>query len=117
MAPVAPVNRGEIWWCDFDPTRGREQNKRRSALIVSVDRLNHGRSGLVVVCPMSSADVKIPLHVAAPCALTGCDTDLTILCEQVRTVSVERLHPKPSGRIDAATMAEVEQRLRMIMGL
>ena len=116
MPPVVHVDRGTIWWCDFSPARGREQNGRRSALIVSVDRFNHGRSERVVVCPMTSQEARMPLHVVVPAAMTG-DVDLTVLCEQVRTISVERLDGRPYSRVDAATMAQVEQRLRVLLGL
>jgi mRNA-degrading endonuclease toxin of MazEF toxin-antitoxin module len=65
---------------------------------------------------MTSQEARMPLHVVVPAAMTG-DVDLTVLCEQVRTISVERLDGRPYSRVDAATMAQVEQRLRVLLGL
>lgn len=43
---------GDIAWLDFDPQAGREQAKRRPALVLTDERYNRA-SGLVVVCPLS----------------------------------------------------------------
>lgn len=117
MPPVVPIERGTIWWCDFAPVRGHEQDKRRSAVIVSAARFNQGRSGLVTVCPMTSASPKMPLHVLAPATLTRAARDLTVLCEHVRTIAVDRLDARPTGRVDETTMAQVEQNLKVLLGL
>ncbi len=117
MPPVAPITRGSIWWCDFAPVAGREQNGRRPALVVSSDGLNRGRSGLVMVAIMTGQAPKVPSHVAAPAAVTGCERDGTVMCEHLRTVSVERLDARPIGQADRAIMAEVDARLRRLLAL
>ena len=117
MAPTVPVTRGSIWWCDFSPVVGREQNGRRTALIISNDGLNQGRSGLVVVAIMTGQPPKVPSHVAAPAAVTGCPRDATVMCEHIRTISLDRLDATPIGRVDAAIMADVDVRVRRLLGL
>ena len=52
VAPYVP-EAGDIAWLDFDPQAGREQAKRRPALVLTDQRYNRA-SGLVVVCPLSS---------------------------------------------------------------
>jgi mRNA interferase MazF len=44
---------GDIVWLDFDPQAGREQDRRRPALVLT-DRGYNRASGLVVVCPLTS---------------------------------------------------------------
>lgn len=117
MPPAGPVNRGSIWWADLAPTRGREQAGHRPALVVSNDGLNHGRSGLVVVAVMTSQPPKVPSHVLAPAAATGADRDGTVMCEHLRTISVDRLGDRPIGQLDRHLMAEVDARLRRILAL
>ncbi|OYV95604.1 MAG: growth inhibitor PemK, partial [Planctomycetia bacterium 21-64-5] len=53
MTTSQPV-RGEVWTVNLDPVRGHEQAGTRPALIVSVNRFNHGPAGLVVVLPITS---------------------------------------------------------------
>ncbi len=44
---------GDVIWLDFDPQAGREQAKRRPALVITDQSYNRA-SGLVVVCPLTS---------------------------------------------------------------
>jgi mRNA-degrading endonuclease toxin of MazEF toxin-antitoxin module len=39
------------------------------------------------------------------------------MCEQVRSRSIDRLGPQPSGRVSAAGMDAVDSRLRLLLGL
>jgi mRNA interferase MazF len=44
---------GDVVWLDFDPQAGREQARRRPALVLTDQGYNRA-SGLVVVCPLTS---------------------------------------------------------------
>src|ERR1700754_3307066 len=50
---------GDIAWLDFDPQTGREQAKRRPALVLTDERYNRA-SGLAVVCPLTSKRKPYP---------------------------------------------------------
>lgn len=50
---------GDIAWLDFDPQAGREQARRRPALVLT-DRGYNRASGLVVVCPLTSKRKPYP---------------------------------------------------------
>ena len=50
---------GDISWIDFDPQAGREQGRRRPALVLTDHAYNHA-SGLVVVCPLTSKRKPYP---------------------------------------------------------
>jgi mRNA interferase MazF len=52
VTPYVP-DTGDIVFMDFDPQVGREQAKRRPALILTDLRYNRA-SGLAVVCPLTS---------------------------------------------------------------
>jgi hypothetical protein len=50
---------GDIVMMDFDPQVGREQAKRRPALVLTDQRYNRA-SGLAVVCPLTSKRKPYP---------------------------------------------------------
>jgi mRNA interferase MazF len=50
---------GDLVWLDFDPQAGREQGRRRPALVLT-DRGYNRASGLVVVCPLTSKRKPYP---------------------------------------------------------
>jgi len=47
------MNRGEVWWVEFDPSVGSEIRKTRPAVIVSNNAANRNLARVVVV-PLSS---------------------------------------------------------------
>lgn len=109
-------SRGEIWWVNLDPTRGHEQAGRRPSLVVSANELNHGAAGLVVVLPITSKPKGIPLHVELHPPEGGVRQRSFVKCEDIRSVAKERLASK-LGTVGSRTMAEVEQRLKLLLRL
>ena len=53
MTTAAYPRRGEVWWVELDPARGREMSKRRPALVVSPDEMNRAL-GTVIVAPVTT---------------------------------------------------------------
>ncbi|MCI0459639.1 MAG: type II toxin-antitoxin system PemK/MazF family toxin [Gemmataceae bacterium] len=115
MIAHAPA-RGQVWLIDLDPTRGHEQAGRRPALIMSVDQFNQTALGLTVVVPITSRAKNFPLHVRLDPPEGGLQHTSYIKCEDVRSVSCERLS-KPLGRVTPAVLRQVEERLRIVLGL
>jgi len=113
---MAEPSRGEIWLMDLNPVCGHEQAGRRPALVVSVDGFNHGPAGLVIVIPITTKDKGIPLHVGVFPPEGGLNEQSFIKCEDVRSVAKERL-VRCLGRVEEGTLAEVEDRLRILLGL
>ena len=87
---MAGVLRGEIYWADLNPVRGREQARLRPVLILSNDLFNR-RSGTVVAMAISSQvqTAGFPLTWAIPAEKLSKPSWVKI--SQVRTISVERL--------------------------
>jgi mRNA interferase MazF len=109
-------SRGEIWFLNLDPTQGREQAGSRPALVISVDAFNQGPADLVVVLPVTSVAKGIPFHVPVSPPEGGVRQPSFIKCEDVRSVSRSRLQER-WGTVGPQTMAAVEDRLRILMGL
>jgi len=55
-------SKGDIIALSFDPQSGHEQKGRRPALVVSNTLFNQ-KTGLAIVCPITSTDRKYPFHV------------------------------------------------------
>jgi len=113
---LARPSRGEIWFLNLDPTQGREQAGSRPALVISVDAFNHGPADLVVVLPVTSTARGIPFHVAVSPPEGGVRQQSFIKCEDIRSVSRPRLQAR-WGMVGPHTLAAVEDRLRILMGL
>jgi mRNA interferase MazF len=108
--------RGDIWWIDLDPTRGREQAGKRPGLIISVDEFNGGPADLVVLIPITSKQRGVPLHVEIRPPEGGVKHKSFVKCEDVRSVSKSRLLGRLGG-VKQATMEAVEERLQLLLGL
>lgn len=109
-------SRGEVWFVDLNPIRGREQAGRRPALIISVDGFNRSAADLVVVIPITSKAKNIPLHVELKQYDGGVKETSYIKREDIRSISKERLI-EYWGVIDEVTLSKVEFRLRKLLRL
>jgi len=109
-------SRGDVWSVSFDPTLGREQSGTRPALVLSVDKFNHGPAELVVVLPMTSKDKGQPIHVPVIPPEGGLKLPSFIKCEDIRSVSKRRFQ-QYYGTISSQTLAGVEKRLRILLNL
>ncbi|MBI3891319.1 MAG: type II toxin-antitoxin system PemK/MazF family toxin [Candidatus Wallbacteria bacterium] len=108
--------RGEIWFVEFDPVRGREQAGKRPCLVFSVDKFNSGPAELVVVLPVTTRDKRIPFHVRVEPPEAGLKQPSFVKCEDIRSISKLRLD-RCWGAVSAVTMQAVEYRLRILLGL
>src|SRR6266404_1684717 len=66
------MNRGEVYWLNFDPQTGAETKKIRPAVILSRQPFNTKRKTVIVV-PLSKAHTKTewPLLIAVQTTGTG----------------------------------------------
>ena len=85
------AGQGEVWFCDLDPVRGHEQAGRRPAVVVSVDQLGLGPSGLAIVVPLTRTERPSPLHVSLDPPEGGVRERSYATPEMVRSISRERL--------------------------
>ncbi len=117
---MANPSRGEIWLADLESGRGHEQAGQRPVLVVSDDAFNAGLAGLVMAVPLTSKTAKskkIPAHIRIDPPEGGLKTPSVILCDQLRTISKNRLGKSAWGTISVATLAEVDKTLRVLLGL
>jgi mRNA interferase MazF len=108
--------RGEVWDLNLDPTTGHEQAGTRPALILSEDIFNEGPADMVVVAPITRTQRKIRWHVPVAPPEGGLVSESFVQCENVRSVSKQRLKRR-RGRVSPPVMQQVEDRLRILLGL
>lgn len=99
---------GEIWLFDPDPIIGNEIGKKiRPCLIISNNHWNKIRSGLVIIIPLTSIDKNILTHVRIDPPEGGLSTVSFALCEQIRSISKERLKKKLGVVKSQTLMSEI----------
>ena len=109
-------SRGQVWMTTFDPVVGHEQASIRPAIVVSVDKFNHGPSNRVIVVPTTSRDRGLPLHVRLDPPDGGCTVTSFARPEDIRAVSPLRLL-RYMGEVGEDTMEQLLVRLKVLLGL
>jgi mRNA interferase MazF len=111
---MPPPRRGEIWRVDFEPVRGHEQGRTRPALIISNDVVNQSPANMVTVVPITTKERKLRSYLRLDPPAGGLTQTSYIICDQVRTISKERLSKK-YGVLNRTILAEVEIRLKFLL--
>lgn len=111
------MTRGQIYLCDLEPRRGREQGAKRPVLIFSSNAYNASASPLIGIIPLTSAMPKNPLHVPLSKRETGLRMDSTALTDHLRFVDRERLEGRAAGAIAGEAMERIEANVRRLLAL
>ncbi len=113
------VNKWEIYFCDLNPVHGSEQRCKRPVLVISNDIVNHILP-VSTVLPLSSikkGEKTYPTEVYLPKALSGLPKDSVAMCQQIRTLSNERLG-KPLAKLsDIKVQESIKEALRQYLEL
>jgi mRNA-degrading endonuclease toxin of MazEF toxin-antitoxin module len=117
MAPgvAGPPLRWAVVIVDLESTEGHAQTSQRQALVVSYEAFH--RSGLLTVCPITTAREKprYPGEVAIPAGEGDQTKDGLIVCAQVRTISIRRVRASgilPDGGIAYVTDPRIRSAVR-----
>lgn len=107
-----PMQRGEIWWVNFDPSQGMEIQKCRPAVILTVNALNKAR-GTVIVVPLStSAQPRPPIVISLPSA----GENSVAVCDQLCAADKKRFGKK-IGYISHIDLAKLTESVKIILGV
>ena len=104
--------RGNIYYINNSPIVGSEQASGRPAIVVSNDKNNNHSSVIEVVYLTTQPKTYLPTHVK----ITSSSKPSTALCEQVYSVSVDRIGDW-CGECTADEMEQIDAALIISLGL
>jgi len=105
-----------VWTIDLGESIGHEQGYRRPAVVLSVDRLNNSRAGLLLVVPTTWAHRNLPSHIEVEPGSSGLRETSYAKVEDLRSVSVRRLERRCGTDTDAA-LHRISTAARLLLGL
>lgn len=115
--PVPVPQRGEMWYCDLNPTQGHEQRGVRPCVVVSHNGFNRSGSGLVLVLPITSKGKALPFRVPVEPPEGGLSAPSFVLCEALRSVALTRLQGSALGTLRPSTMQAITTHLQHLLAL
>ena len=103
---------GDIVMMEFDPQVGREQAKRRPALVLTDQGYNRA-SGLAVVCPLTSK--RKPYPFALP--ITVDEIEGAVLVDQLKSMDWAGRKATFHSKAESALVKKVRQYVSVLLGL
>jgi len=101
------MNRGEVWWVNFDPAIGGEIRKKRPAIIMSNDASNRHLNRLQVIPVTSNVDRLYPSEAFV--TINGKQNKA--LADQLATISKLRMINQ-MGKVSREDMWQVERAVK-----
>ena len=100
-------------WLTFDPQAGREQTKRRPAIVLSPASYNE-KVGLALFGPVTSKVKGYPFEVVLPASspIQG-----VILADQVKSLDWRARDTRFACRTSPRVVSEVLEKLQTLLGL
>ena len=112
------MTRGELWWADFGLPFGSEPGFRRPVLIVQDDAFNKSKINTIIIIPLTTnvAFAEAPGNVFVEKEETGLTKDSVLVVSQLSAIDKRRLMDF-AGKIEKQTMEEVEEGMRLVLGM
>ena len=111
---MARILRGDLYWADLEPVRGREQAGHRPVLVLSRELFNE-RSGTIIAMAVTSQPQSAGFPLTSPLPESLLPKPSWVKISQIRTLSTERLGKK-LGRLPEAEVDRVLEGLLDIIG-
>lgn len=102
-------DRGDVIWIDFDPQKGKEQAKRRPALVLSPKGYNK-KTSLCIVCPITSKVKGYPFEVEA-----SLDMPAVVLSDHVKSLDWQARKAEFKTKVDPDVLDEVLAKLNALL--
>lgn len=110
------VRRGDVVIVRLDPAEGHEMKRTRPAVVLQND-VGNRNSSTTIVAPATGTHRGYPFEVLVEADESPFEKDSSVRLDQVRVVSVEKRIHTVLGRLDADTMAAIDDALALSLGL
>ena len=104
-------DRGDVVWLDLNPQAGHEQAGTRPALVLS-PKIYNQKTGLAVICPVTSRIKEYPLVVKIPNDLK---VNGVILSDQVKSLDWQKRRAKFICKMPIRIVTEVVEKLKALI--
>ena len=116
MSDEIELRRGDVVIVRLDPAEGHELRKTRPAVVVQND-VGNRNSSTTIVAPATGTHRGYPFEVFVEADGSPFEKDSSIRLDQIRTVSIEKRIQSVVGSLDRATMRDVDDALKLSLGL
>ena len=113
------IQRGEIYFVNLNPIKGREQAGHRPVLVLSIDAINRLPLVITVVVGTKGENISrsYQTNVRVSADESGLPMETVFLCFQVRSLDAKRFPNKPAGKVSGETLQKIEDAVRYCLGL
>ena len=113
------IERGEIYFVNLNPVKGREQAGHRPVLVLSINAINKLPLVVTVVVGTKGENISrdYPTNVRISPAESGLPMETVFLCFQIRSLDPKRFPNKRAGKVSGATLEKIEDAVRYCLGL
>ena len=113
------IKRGEIYFVNLNPVKGREQAGKRPVLVLSIDTINQLPLVVTVIVGTKGENISqdYPTNVRVTAAESGLPLETVFLCFQIRSLDSTRFATKLAGCLTEDKMNEIEVAVRYCLGL
>lgn len=113
------IRRGEIYFVNLNPVKGREQAGHRPVLVISINAINELPLVVTVVVGTKGENISrdYQTNVRVSPEESGLPMETVFLCFQARSLDPKRFPMKSAGRVSGATLEKIEDTVRYCLGL
>ncbi len=103
--------RGDVVWITMNPQAGHEQAGRRPAVVLSPVMYNE-KTGLAIMCPVTSQIKGYPFEVSLP---SGLPVSGVVLADQVKSLDWHARNAEMICRLPTKAISEILQKLGLLL--
>lgn len=104
--------RGDLVWLEFSPQAGHEQAGHRPALVISPKEYNQ-KTGLALVCPVTSRIKAYPFEVTLP---AGLKVSGAVLADQIKSLDWQTRRARRIDTVPQEILDEVLAKIEPLLG-